>query len=277
MSRKVIYYSDELNDDFAGTNICAKAIDGSYRYINASAWWKIAAFAVYRIFATPVVWLLCKLVCGLRIRNRKAIRQMRGKGFFLYGNHTHGMADAFTPTLISFPHRAHIITSADAVSLTGLGQIVAMLGALPVPGDLQAMRNFRQAIEQRYTQNRAIAIYPEAHIWPYYTGVRPFAATSFQYPVKLGAPCIAFAATYRQRKIFRKLPPLMTVTVSDPIYPDTALSEHAAKQKLRDEVYNFIHRTVSSPENYAHIDYIKTDKTDACSGTMHNSESRASA
>ena len=180
MSQRVIYYSDELNDDFAGIDITARKIDGSYRYINDSVWWKAAAFAVYRLIATPIVWLLCKAVCGLRIKNRGVIRQLRGSGFFLYGNHTHGMADAFTPTLISFPHRAHIITSPDAVSLPGLGSIVAMLGALPVPGDMQSMRRFRSAIQTRYRQKRAIAIYPEAHIWPYYTGVRDFPAASFE-------------------------------------------------------------------------------------------------
>lgn len=259
MNRKVIYYSDELNDDFAGTSINAQVIDEDYRYVHRSVLWRAAAFVVYRVIATPLVWLLCKLVYGLRIKNRKVIKELRGKGFFLYGNHTSGMADAFSPSLISFPHRAHIITSPDAVSLKGLGQIVAMLGAMPLPGDLGAMKNFRKAIETRITQKCAVAIYPEAHIWPYYTGVRPFPSTSFQYPVKLDAPCVAFAATYRQRKIFKKLPPLMTITLSEPFYPDKSLSAHAAKQKLRDEVYDFLCRTICTEDNYSYIQYIKQE------------------
>ncbi len=259
MSRKVIYYSDELNDDFAGTDITARPIDESYKYINNSPIWKTAAFLVYRVIATPLVWLICKLVCGLRIKNRKALRQLRGKGFFMYGNHTNGMADAFTPTLVSFPHRAHIITSPDAVSLKGLGTIVAMLGAIPVPGDLRSTRAFRKAIETRYEQGRVIAIYPEAHIWPYYTGVRPFPATSFQYPVRLNAPSVAFAATYRRRKLLRFLPPLMTITVSQPFYPDLSLGEQAAKQKLRGQIYDFLQETVCTEDNYAYIDYIRRE------------------
>jgi len=263
MSRKVIYYSDALNDDFAGTDISARTIDGDYEYIKSSVWWKTAAFFVYRVFATPVVWLLCKAVCGLRIRNRKVVQKLKGKGFFMYGNHTNGMADAFTPTLCAFPHRAHIVTSPDAVSLRGLGEITAMLGAMPVPGDRQSMRNFRAAIETRYSQQRAIAIYPEAHIWPYYTGVRPFSATSFQYPVRLNAPCVAFVATYRQRRILKSLPPLMTITLSEPFYPDAELSEHAAKKKLRDEIYSFMAQTVGSPDNYSYVDYVEREAPEA--------------
>lgn len=256
MNSRVIYYSDALNDDFAGTNINTRNIDESYDYTPGSLLWRCAAFIVYRIIATPLVWLICKLTCGLKIKNRSALRKLRGQGFFMYGNHTHGMADAFTPTLAAFPHRAHIIVNPDAVSIKGLGQIVAMLGALPVPSSLSSMKNFRKAIDKRYAQGRVIAVYPEAHIWPYYTGVRPFPATSFMYPAKLNAPCVAYAATYRQRKFLKMLPPLMTVTLSDPIYPDSTLSEHEARQKLRDEVYDFIEKTVCSPDNFEYIKYI---------------------
>ncbi len=261
MSRRVIYYSDALNDDFAGTQIKARTIDENYDYTPSSLWWRIAEFIVYRVIATPLVWVICKAGLGLKIKNRAVIKKMHGRGFFLYGNHTHGMADAFTPTLAAFPHRAHIIVNPDAVSIKGLGHIVAMLGALPVPSTLRGMKAFRRAIDQSCAQNRVIAIYPEAHIWPYYTGVRPFSATSFVYPVKLNAPCIAFAATYRQRRFFKKWPPLMTITLSEPFYPDQTLPEQEAKQKLRDEVFAFIEKTVHTPDNYEHVKYVHRTHT----------------
>ena len=260
MNQRVIYYSDELNDDFAGTDISACSIDENYNYLPSSLLWKIAEFIVYRVIATPVAWLLCKIVCGLKIKNRKVLRKLGSTGFFLYGNHTHGMADAFTPTLISFPRRVHIVTSPDAVSIKGLGTITALLGAMPVPSNLRGLRAFRDAVEQRCRQNKVITIYPEAHIWPYYTGIRNFPASSFEYPVRTNAPCVAFAVTYRQRRFLKMLPPLMTITLSEPFYPDTALCEKQAKQKLRNEVFSFLADTVSSPENYRYISYIKTAK-----------------
>lgn len=255
MKQRVIYYSDALNDDFAGTDINTRSIDESYDYLPRSPLWRSAAFVVYRLLATPLVWLICKLVCGLRIRNRRVLRQLKGTGFFMYGNHTHGMADAFIPTLAAFPHRAHIVVNPDAVSIKGLGQIVAMLGAMPLPDTIGGVKAFRRAIDKRYSQNRAVAIYPEAHIWPYYTGVRPFPAGSFAYPVRLGAPCVAFAVTYRRRKLLKNLPPLMTVTLSQPFRPDPALSEHAARQQLRDAVYGFLVENVCTPDNYEYIRY----------------------
>ena len=66
-----------------------------------------------------------------------------------------------------------------------------------------------------------LAIFPEAHIWPFYTGIRPFSATSFRYPEKLNAPVVAMVTTYRKAarsvSLFRR--PGMTVTLSEPFYP----------------------------------------------------------
>ena len=34
MKEKLVYYSDELNDEFAGDNIKAKTIDENYKYLH---------------------------------------------------------------------------------------------------------------------------------------------------------------------------------------------------------------------------------------------------
>ena len=55
-------------------------------------------------------------------------------------------------------------------------------------------------------------------------------------------PTVAFVVTYRQRRILRKLPPRITVTVSDPIAPESV----ASKKALRDCVYDFMCRAVAA-------------------------------
>ena len=120
MSRKTVYYHDLLHDDFAPTNghIHPKQIGADFPYEHKGPLWNALAFVVYRMVMTPFLFLYCKLVFGLRIENRKALRALPG-GYFLYGNHTNTLADAFIPTLLSFPRRANIITSADTVSIPG--------------------------------------------------------------------------------------------------------------------------------------------------------------
>lgn len=255
MPKKIIYYEDALHDDFAGNNIQTKTVPADFPFALRGPFWRAAEFLVYRGIATPVVYLIGKIGFGLKIKNRRILRSLRGKGFFLYGNHTQNMMDAYTPTLAVFPRHAHIVTGPDAVSIPCICRIVQLLGAIPLPGTMKGYRPFLETMHDRIRQNRVVTIYPEAHIWPWYTGIRPFPDGSFSYPVRENAPAVAFVTTFRKRKVFRKLWPCLTVTLSEPFYPDNALPAHEAKKKLRDEVYGFMCRTAADPDNYAYYEY----------------------
>ncbi|MBO4213222.1 MAG: hypothetical protein J5894_03820, partial [Clostridia bacterium] len=136
---------------------------------------------------------------------------------------------------------------------------IQLLGGIPIPDNFKGLQNFMKALSLRISEKRVVTVYPEAHIWPWYTGIRPFPDTSFAYPVRDGVPAVAFVTTYRKRKIFSKLPPRLTVTVSEPFYPDETLSRVEAKRKLRDEVYDFMCREASKPDNYAYYAYLKKE------------------
>ena len=108
-------------------------------------------------------------------------------------------------------------------------------------------------------RRRAVALYPESHIWPWYTGIRPFGDSSFDYPVKDNVPCVAFTTTYRRRKIFKNGKPLITVTVSEPFYPGPSLPRQAARRDLRDRAYSFMCGVASAPGNYEYVKYVKKE------------------
>ena len=255
MAKKIIYYEDALHDDFAASDIQAKPVPADFPYVIQNPFWLLLEFVLYRLIATPVVWLIGKFGFGLKIKNRRALKPLRGKGYFLYGNHTQNMMDAYTPSLAAFPGHAHIVVSPAAVSVPVLRRMVQLLGGIPLPGSLKGYRPFWAALSRRIHQRRVITIYPEAHIWPWYTGVRPFPDGSFAYPVRENVPVVAFATTFRRRRVFKKLWPCLTVTLSDPFYPDLSLSPQEARKKLRDEVYAFLCETTASPDNYLYYEY----------------------
>ena len=136
--KKVCYYRDEVNDDFASSNgkIDRDTVNGEYKYSHHSVWWKIGVFFAYRLIATPLVWLYTKIWLGIRVENRAAMRKV--KGCFVYMNHTQNIADAFSPTILSFPKRAYVVTGPEAVSIKGIRVLVALLGAIPLPSALSA-------------------------------------------------------------------------------------------------------------------------------------------
>jgi 1-acyl-sn-glycerol-3-phosphate acyltransferase len=247
---KVIYYA-KTTDDFAGTNITTQKVDATFPYVHKNILWRLAAFLLYYVIALPLVTLYIRAVNRTRFVNRKALRKIKG-GFFLYGNHTH-WSDAFLPHVVAAMKRTYIVAGPDAVSIKGIRSIVQMVGGIPIPTQLSGMRQFMETVRRRCGEGGCIAVYPEAHIWPYYTGVRPFPATSFRYAAEMGVPVVAMAVVYRKSRLFKT--PARTVTLSDPIYaaPDSSIRE--AQEVFYQRVSDFLTEKTGSPDNYAYIRY----------------------
>lgn len=231
---QVIYYHDEQNDEFAGDAIVAKRIDGSYRYVRDGFWGRCAHIFWYRIVAIPLAKCYMKLHFHHRVIGREVLRQAPG-GYCMFGNHTHPLADALIPALVNRPTDVYTIVHPNNVSMLVLGRITPYLGAMPLPDDAEAAKHFVRAVGQRISQKHCIMIYPEAHIWPYYTGIRPFADTSFRYPVQYKVPVFCLTNTY-QRRGAKKTPQIVTY-IDGPFYADTKKSAGEQKRALRDQVY----------------------------------------
>ena len=232
---KTIYYKDERNDEFADDNIVAKEIDENYVYVDKRLRWRFLRFVSYRLIAMPIAFLYCKIALHGKFKNRAVLKKVKKQGCFVYGNHTQQIGDPFIPNIALCPKSVYVIVHPNNVSMPGLGKVTPYLGALPLPSNLKAMRNFRDAIHTRIKDGNFVVIYPEAHIWPYYTGIRPFPDDSFSYPIKYGAPVFCFTNTYQKRKHARA--PRLVTYVDGPFYPNDALPLREKRQDLRDRVH----------------------------------------
>lgn len=255
--RKVIYYSDELNDEFSVAQIDAVSIDGNYQYGTSRFFWKAKRFFLYRIVALPIAFIYMKLAWHHKILNRKVLKPYRKTGFFTYANHTNAIADALIPTFVHFPKSVYVIVHPNNVNIPGLRKSTAYLGALPLPGNMDAAKNFMDAIKLRNSEKSVIVIYPEAHIWPFYTKIRPFTDLSFRYPVQYKTPVFSFTNTYQKRK-FGKKPKIVTY-VDGPFFADETLSQKEKRQDLRNKVYDAMCSAAKNNEVEV-IKYIRKEK-----------------
>ena len=254
MAKKVIYFQDEKNDEFSTAQITARPIDENWVYLPKSKWKKFTHFFWYRVVATPLAFLYTKIVFHHKVEGREKLKPYRKSGCFLYGNHTQAVGDALMPSLIAFPKTCYCIVHPNNVSMPVLGKVTPSLGALPLPDDLKAYRNFIRAVKTRVLEKNAVVIYPEAHIWPYYTGIRPFSETSFSYPVRFGVPAFVFVNTYRKR-LFGKRPRIVSC-IDGPFSPDPGLSPREATVDLRNRVYDAMKR-LSEKNEIEYYQYIK--------------------
>ncbi len=252
--QKIIYFQDELNDEFAGDNIVPRKIDETYNYGDNSFWWKVKSFFWYRIFIHPIAFFFLYFHYHLKFVNKKVIKPYKYSAKFLYGNHTNNIADAFIPTFLQDPNKNFVIVNPNNVSIPILGKITPYMGAIPLPDTISATKNFMNVLKLRIQSKNTITIYPEAHIWPFYTKIRPFTDLSFRYPVSYKVPVFAFTNTYQKRK-FSKIPKIVTY-VDGPFFPDENLSSKEQKTDLRNKVYNAMVER-SKNNNVELVKYIK--------------------
>lgn len=235
MRKYKYYYFDEQNDDFANTGIKRKPLPDGYEYLPDDPLYKAAKPAVYYGVMPVASWLLKR---GMRVRliNRRVLdrRAEPEKGFFIYGNHTSYLTDALTSPIAAFPRQCYTVVSPDALSVGGIQTLVRLLGAIPTPSGLKGYIGFNRAIEELYLAGNAIAVYPEAHIWPKYNEIRSFSSASFALAVKLGAPCYAKTTVYKKLMSDRTHP---IVIFDGPFYPDPTLPPAKAREALRDRIY----------------------------------------
>ena len=142
MKRKVIVYSDELNDEFSPTVLPSVHIGDGYEYIKRGRFKRFTSFFWYYIFAMPLAFIYTRLRFGVRVVGKEKVRGAGG-GYFLYGNHTQPIGDAFIPHTFDVKRRKHTVVNSGNLRAPVLGRITPSLGALPLPDTLCAAQSRR--------------------------------------------------------------------------------------------------------------------------------------
>ena len=248
-NREVIYYKDELNDEFSTAKIEAKKIDKNYKYEH-SFLWEACSYLLQNIFSMPIKIGYSKIKFRLKYIGREKLKKYKNTGYFIYANHTQPFADTFIPSVANYPKRNFLIVNPANVSIKYAGHIIEMLGAIPTPDDKTAAKNFLQTIEKRIKQKYSVTIYPEAHIWPYYTKIRPFKDVSFKYPVELNVPVFSLTNTYQS---YGKNKIKIVSYIDGPFFAKNELNKKEKQKDLR----NIIYETMKERSKNSNVEYIK--------------------
>lgn len=257
--KEIIYYKDELNEEFSTAKIVPRKIDENYKYIHKSVIWNAIAFLLQNVLSVPIKFLYAKIKFKIKYVGKEKLKTYKKQGCFIYGNHTQIFADTFITSNTNYPKKNFFIVNPENVSMKFLGNIVEMLGAIPIPSNKEAMKNFLEVIEKRIKDGNSVTIFPEAHIWPYYTKIRPFKTVSFKYPVQLNVPTFSVTNTYQSYGKNNDKVRIVTY-VDGPFFPDDECKTMKEKQQnLRDKVYKkMVERSQNS--NIEVIKYVKKEE-----------------
>lgn len=219
-------------------------IDEHYPYMDDSARYRFKTKWGYAIILKVCLNLMLRVKMGLRIRGREVLkRHSKGlkHGAITIANHVFRLdcpcvllAVKAKPTT-RIPMFAPNFRTKDSFFLN-------LVGGVPIPeaeAGMSAMKKFNEAFDEFHRRGWWFHIFPEACRWDMYKPLRPFQKGAFTMSYKYDMPLLPCVITYRERKgIFRlfgpKELPLLTVTIGEPIYPDTTQPRKAEVDRLRD-------------------------------------------
>lgn len=255
MKTRTIYYKDEQNDDFSGLKVRNKPLGEKYQYIRTGWLFKAFEFPFYYGIMIPVVYMLQKLICHQKFANRKVLKRAKKDGCFLISNHTQVQSDSYIGPLATWPKKCFIISNPDVLAIPCLRLGMQAYGVIPVGDTWEKKKAFLNCVDTRVNQGKAVIVYPEAHVWPYYTKIRPFDYQSFCHITRTKKPMFVLTNCYRKRRFFKK--PQIVTYADGPFYPREDLREIEAAKALRDIAYETMRKRTQEHSACEYIKYIK--------------------
>lgn len=209
-------------------------LDESFKFKFIRFWTKVAT--VIAAFPLMRIRTLLKIKGKQNIRkNKKALKQ----GCISVVNHVHiwdfiGVMDALTPFVPYIPVWDK--------NMRGENKgLIRYNNGIPVPtGNIHATHAFSQTINNLLQRGEWVHFSAEGSMWEYYQPVRPFKKGAFVFAVHNNKPVVPLGYSFRQPKGLQKLfwkKPLLTLSIGEPIFPDTSLPYAKAVDKLTKEAH----------------------------------------
>lgn len=223
-----------------------EVFDENYPYIDDSLNFKINNWFGYYCFLYPIVFTANRIKNGLRIRGRENLRkwrkQLNENGAITICNHCNRL-DAPAVLNAVFANRNTRIPMYAPNFNTKDHWYMWAVGGIPIPNTgMKAMKCFNEAFDEFHRRKWWFHIFPEAARWDYYKPLRPFQKGAFTMSYKYGMPILPCVITFRPRTgIYRlfgsKDEPLLTVTIGEPLFPDTSQPRHEEVERLRQQSF----------------------------------------
>ncbi|MBR5647807.1 1-acyl-sn-glycerol-3-phosphate acyltransferase [Candidatus Saccharibacteria bacterium] len=257
---RVFYYTSEEDDPIKTDEQEQKTEVGlpeGYQFIPKNPFVKLYAALLYRGFKLFGQYYE-RGYWNAKFYGREKLKKARGKGYIIYANHTNPFHDVFGPA-IAANRRIFTIISPVNLLVPGMGKLLPLLGGMPLGKSKEEKAAFHAAIDKRLKQKNAVVIYPEAHVWPFYTGIKKFPAgdRSFVYATRNNLPIFTMTTTYHKRKNNKRGDlPRMDIYIDGPFWPDSKLTDDENRAKLAKEAYDSLVKH-SKNSTYDYIKYIK--------------------
>ncbi len=214
-------------------------VDARYRFINRNIFFRIGSWLLFYVIAIPLLDIVSLLFFGLKIHGKKNLRYLKG-GAVTVTNHVHYLDTPMVACTL-FPRKPLFATLKSNLEIPVIRRLIRLLGGVPIPESPKALHAFLESMRVQLLKGRIVHFYPEASLWPWYDGLRPFKNGAFHLAVKSGVPVVPMVFTFRDSKgLFSKLRkrPLVDLIIGKPKYPAQSGTERKKMLEMRKAVQN---------------------------------------
>lgn len=247
------YYYTKATDDVINSANQDYELAANYQILPSTflgkAWSK-----VIRVLATGFAWVYSRLILRVHIIGKNKLKSYKNHPYFVYGNHTQVLNDVFMPLTLFGSQQYYALASQSNWGIPFIGKFLLPYGGLPVGKNIKQSIKLLRAIETLVKQNKHILIYPEAHLWPYYTKIRPFPSTSMNFPVTLKTPIFVMTTTYHKPSIGKR--PKIKVYIDGPFWPDQSLTKKEQQIQLQEKVAQQMKQHAKTSD-YSYYQYVQ--------------------
>lgn len=216
-----------------------------------------------RTFHNILVWMkneflvlpLQKLLYGLRIEGRENLKKYEKElshGALTICNHAYrwdfcAVWQALPNHFFRIPMFADNFCTSDYWNLWSCGGV-------PIPASMSAMKKYNEAFDRYHELGYWFHVFPEGIRWNFYKPLKPFMKGAFTMSYKYNIPILPLCITYRERTgwhkwIGPKKEPLITITIGEPIYPDTTANRKQEVDRLLHVSHETLMRMAGIVEN----------------------------
>ena len=250
MAKNKIQYFTGFDEDLVETADQNYQLKDNFKWIRTD--WQFNFLAtVISAGAKAFGYGFNKLVLRQRFANLDVLKPYRGQGYFIYANHTQPVGDVFLPMLAGGARKYYVICAQANLGMPIIGPLLPYGGAMPIPSDIHRLPSLIKAVDYHIKHGDFVMVYPEAHVWPYYTGVRPFSEAAFHFPITTNAPSFVMTNTYQKAR--RGNRPQMITYLDGPIYPDSTLPRKERQRKLMQDVKQQMEKRAALSD----VEYVK--------------------
>jgi 1-acyl-sn-glycerol-3-phosphate acyltransferase len=194
--------------------------------------YRLLSTAFYYAIAVPLLFLLTRLVLG--VRSEGSNRLPRTGGALTVCNHVHHLDSALV-ALALFPRRLVFTAAPGNLDNRLYGGLVRLLGGVAVPPSAAGLPQFFAEMQLLLAKGRIVHFFPEGELKPYDTSLRDFKRGAFHLAAQARVPVLPLSIRFTPPaglgRLFRRKP-TMVIVIGEPIAPTEADPRHDRRIRM---------------------------------------------